>query len=272
MARGSEEGAQQGTSEAPDRRMNTEEGAQQGTSEAPDRSMSSPADARGHRSHPATPLVRAWLWLLAAAAWGASSFVRGEDSLTVIGVVLLGAVVLGLGAGYVAWAFTYFVIDGTELRIDSGVFVKRSRRMPYERIQSIDIAQPFGARILGLAELRIEMAGGEESRTQLQFLSLAEARRLRRTLLERSSTQSQDSTTGPTVESARNPAPDATGDPTTAPEGDGPHEAVVQVPLGRLLVASGSRKALTLRAALRAGVATDLVIDAVTATALLALR
>lgn len=40
----------------------------------------------------------------------------------------------------------------------------------------------------------------------------------------------------------------------------------------RLLVASGSRKALPLRAALRAGVATDLVIDAVTATALLALR
>ena len=40
----------------------------------------------------------------------------------------------------------------------------------------------------------------------------------------------------------------------------------------RRLVAAGSRKARPLRAALRAGVATDLVIDAVTATALLALR
>ncbi|ASK65674.1 transcriptional regulator [Brachybacterium avium] len=40
----------------------------------------------------------------------------------------------------------------------------------------------------------------------------------------------------------------------------------------RLLVASGSRKALPLRAALRAGVATDLVVDEVTARSLVALR
>src|SRR5699024_3050044 len=40
----------------------------------------------------------------------------------------------------------------------------------------------------------------------------------------------------------------------------------------RLLVASGSRKALPLRAALRAGVATDVVVDEVTARSLIALR
>ncbi|MDN5819899.1 MAG: transcriptional regulator [Brachybacterium sp.] len=40
----------------------------------------------------------------------------------------------------------------------------------------------------------------------------------------------------------------------------------------RLLVASGSRKALPLRAALRAGVATDVVVDEITATSLLSLR
>ena len=40
----------------------------------------------------------------------------------------------------------------------------------------------------------------------------------------------------------------------------------------RLLVASGSRKALPLRAALRAGVATDVVVDEVTARSLVSLR
>src|SRR5699024_705349 len=40
----------------------------------------------------------------------------------------------------------------------------------------------------------------------------------------------------------------------------------------RLLVASGSRKALPLRAAPRAGVATDVVVDEVTARSLIALR
>lgn len=141
----------------------------------------------GRRSHPATPVVRAWLWLLAAGAWAARSVLEGDGSYTEAGLVVGGAVLLGLGVGYVLWAFTYFVIDGTELRIDSGVLFKQSRRMPYERIQSIDIAQPLGARVFGLAELRIEMAGGEQSRTRLAFLRLDEARGLRRTLLEHTS-------------------------------------------------------------------------------------
>ena len=150
--------------------------------------------SKARRSHPATPLVRAWLWVLAVGAWGAGSMARGEESLSMVGIGLLGAIVVGLAVGYVAWAFTYFVIDGAELRIDSGVLVKRSRRMPYERIQSIDIAQPFGARILGLAELRIEMAGGEESRTELRFLTLREARTLRATLLSRTSGDERSAT------------------------------------------------------------------------------
>ncbi|UYM05764.1 PH domain-containing protein [Solicola gregarius] len=142
------------------------------------------SSTEARRTHPASPLVRAWLWLLATLAWSANAVLQDEP-ITLIGGVIVGAILLGLAAGYVAWAFTYFVIDGAELRIESGVFVKRSRRMPYERIQSVDIAQPFGARLFGLAELRIEMAGGEESRTQLRFLALDEARGLRQTLLER---------------------------------------------------------------------------------------
>lgn len=141
----------------------------------------------GRRSHPATPLIRAWLWLLAALAWSVRSVLEDGGSYSVAGIVIGCAIVAGLAIGYLTWAFTYFVIDGTELRIDSGILVKQSRRMPYERIQSVDIAQPLGARVFGLAELRIEMAGGEQSRTRLQFLTLTDARGLRRTLLERSS-------------------------------------------------------------------------------------
>ena len=52
--------------------------------------------------------------------------------------------------------------------------------------------------------------------------------------------------------------------------GTGP-DRLARIPR-RLLVASGSRKALPLRAALRAGVATDVVVDEITAASLLALR
>ncbi|WP_114856152.1 sugar-binding transcriptional regulator [Brachybacterium sp. YJGR34] len=53
--------------------------------------------------------------------------------------------------------------------------------------------------------------------------------------------------------------------------GSGPDPAQLARIPRRLLVAAGTRKALPLRAALRAGVATDLVLDAVTAQSLLSL-
>ena len=83
------------------------------------------------------------------------------------GIAIVGGLVFGLGFGYLTWYFTRYVIDGTELRITSGVLTKSSRRIPYERIQSVDIAEPLVARLFGLAELRIEMAGGSDSRTTL---------------------------------------------------------------------------------------------------------
>jgi putative membrane protein len=96
-----------------------------------------------------------------------------------------GGLVAGVTFGYLSWWFTRYLIDGTELRITSGILQKSSRRIPYERIQSVDIAEPFLARIINLAELRIEMAGGKSSRSTLRFLPLEDARRLRRLLLGR---------------------------------------------------------------------------------------
>ena len=114
------------------------------------------------------------------AAAGATS-----GLLISLGFAIVGGLVLGLGFGYLTWYFTRYVIDGTELRITSGVLTKASRRIPYERIQSVDIAEPLVARLFGLAELRIEMAGGSDSRTTLRFLQLADVRELRRVLLAR---------------------------------------------------------------------------------------
>lgn len=140
--------------------------------------------ARGRRTHPASALVRVWLWLVAALAGSVNSIAGERPSLRTV-LVLAGAIVLGVLVGLASWWFTTFVIDGHELRIDSGILTKRSRRVPYERLQSVDIAQPFGARIFGLAELRIEMAGGGDSLTRLQFLTVPAARELRSILLGR---------------------------------------------------------------------------------------
>ncbi len=144
-----------------------------------------PARLPPRRLHPASPFLRAWVLFVAAVAAGGRSMLDSNESWSVLAIVAGGALVAGLVLGLASWYFTRYVIDGRELRIDSGVLVKRSRRVPYERLQSVDIVQPFAARMFGMAELKIEMAGAGENKTRLAFLPLAESERLRHVLLER---------------------------------------------------------------------------------------
>ena len=87
-------------------------------------------------------------------------------------------------AGLVSWYFTRFVIDDDELRIETGALFKQSKKVPFERLQSVDIIQPFAARLFGLAELRLE-AGAGGSGIKLRYLSQPKASRLRDYLLTR---------------------------------------------------------------------------------------
>ncbi len=162
-------------------------------------SESSPAvvEAVGLRTHPLTGVVQGTLWAAAAVFGLFSSMFNGEGlkglNPVLTGLILLvGGLVVGMGIGFLTWAFTRYVIDGSELRINNGIITKSSRRIPYERIQSVDIAEPLVARIFGLAELRIEMAGGKNSRTALRFLKLADASALRRVLLDRTHGETAD--------------------------------------------------------------------------------
>lgn len=152
------------------------------------------AESVGLRTHPLTGVVQGAVWAAAAVFALFTSMGGGgwEDISPFLSaaIALVGGLVLGMGVGFLSWRFTRYVIDGTELRINSGIVTKASRRIPYERIQSVDIAEPLVARIFGLAELRIEMAGGKNSRTSLRFLKLDDAAALRKVLLARTHGQS----------------------------------------------------------------------------------
>jgi putative membrane protein len=102
--------------------------------------------------------------------------------------------------GYLSWRFTYYTIDQHELRINSGIITKKSRRIGYERIQSVDISEPFLARLFGLAALNIEMAGGSDSNSVIRYLPLAEIRDMRTDLLRRANGErAADDVEGPTL-------------------------------------------------------------------------
>jgi putative membrane protein len=87
--------------------------------------------------------------------------------------------------GAASWLRTKYWIEADELRVDTGVVSRQSRRIRVDRLQGIDISQPFVARIFGLAELKMDVAGGGAREGSLAFLRLREAQELRSALLSR---------------------------------------------------------------------------------------
>ncbi|MFA9415657.1 PH domain-containing protein [Natrinema sp. HArc-T2] len=87
--------------------------------------------------------------------------------------------VVGIGYGIAYYyRFTYAITSRT-FDVSSGVLSRRSREIPYRRIQNVDVSQGVLYRIFGLAVVSLETAGGGETEATLNFVSGAEAERLR---------------------------------------------------------------------------------------------
>ena len=135
------------------------------------------------RLSPLTPLARSGIWLVVALFAGGRQVLEERDLRLVAGGVVL-VILAGAALGGLSWYRTFFRITPGELRIDTGLLNRRSRRVRLDRILEIGIDQPLVARVLGLAELRIETATNE-SEVRLAFLPQGEAHEVRRTLLAR---------------------------------------------------------------------------------------
>lgn len=148
------------------------------------------------RAHWATPLVKMWVAIVAFAWFFAKDVLERpwEDfnpssfnKTPIVALIVLGIVVLVLVASYWSWWTTLFVIDDHEVRIENRGAFQESKRVAFTRIQSIDITQPFAARLLGLAQLTID-AGSDES-TTLSYLTRRRAAELRDYLMARAHRQ-----------------------------------------------------------------------------------
>ncbi|MFT4108561.1 PH domain-containing protein [Propionicimonas sp.] len=141
------------------------------------------------RPHPLTPLVRGWIVLLAVVLSAGRDYLPlGHETrpLPPLQFILLAVGVVALisgAAGFFSWRFTRFVVSPDVLRIDSGVIVRRSQRVSFDKVQSIDVVQPFAARLFGLAELQIDV--GSHERPRLRYLARTRAYALRDYLLAR---------------------------------------------------------------------------------------
>ena len=135
------------------------------------------------RLSPLTPVVRSFIVVVAVLVSTWDDILRGD--LGPIAWLLVGLLVAGGVYGTASWLRTKYWIESDELRVDTGVVSRQSRRIRVDRLQGIDISQPFVARLFGLAELKMDVAGGGAREGSLAFLPLREAQDLRATLLQR---------------------------------------------------------------------------------------
>lgn len=154
---------------------------------------SDPADGSWHRLHPLTPLVRGWkvvavIVAVIAQQRGDALLSHGlpsrQEALISLAVIAGAAVVGGLYA-LLAWQRAAYRVDGDTLQLHTGVLFRQQRQARLDRLQAVDVVRPLLARFFGLAELKLEVAGGKDSAISLSLLREAEAQRLRNTLLAR---------------------------------------------------------------------------------------
>ncbi|MGN6301860.1 MAG: PH domain-containing protein [Angustibacter sp.] len=163
------------------------------------------ADGTWHRLHPLTPLVRGWkvvavLVAVIAQQRGADLVSHGlptrQEALISLAVIAGAALVGGVYA-LLAWQRAAYRVEGDTLQLHTGVLFRQQRQARLDRLQAVDVVRPLLARFFGLAELRLEVAGGKDSAISLSLLRESDAQQLRNTLLARAAGVAYDGELAP---------------------------------------------------------------------------
>ena len=160
-------------------------------------------DGEWHRLHPATPLLRGGIVLIAVLGFVIANFrerlvdwvfgapdLPGDPLQTAyergqigwLGLIVVGALVIGIAGFYLSWRTHSFRVGDDVVEVRSGILFRTHRRARLDRIQGIGIDRPVFARLFGAAKLDISVAG-QDAKVQLAYLGSAGADRLRRDVL-----------------------------------------------------------------------------------------
>ncbi|HEX2576580.1 MAG TPA: PH domain-containing protein, partial [Aquihabitans sp.] len=209
--------------------------------------VGNPLDGTPRRLHPSSPVLsvvlvgRQLLFPLVLLVFGAGR-----------ALITLPLVALGLGAlvavRVLAWSRFTYRIDHDALRIEHGLLNRQRREVPLRRIQQVDLQRKLRHRLLGVAVVRIDTAGGGSgAEVVLEAIGDADALALRGALLSRAPTSSVTATTAGPGGGAEPGGPGPGPGPGAAlrPPPPAAPEVVVELTTRELVVAgiTGSRLA-----------------------------
>lgn len=157
------------------------------------------------RAHWLSPVTRLWI-IIALMIWNfwrdlyddwqesegdLQQFLTSVDPFglgAVVGIwalplVALAAILIFLAFTYWGWFYTRFAVDDDAVHLKKGAIFRTYRQANLERIQSVDITQPLLPRLLGLAQVNVDVADGSSNALAIQFLSRKDAEQLRSVVL-----------------------------------------------------------------------------------------
>ncbi|RJT85100.1 hypothetical protein D6T64_19340 [Cryobacterium melibiosiphilum] len=186
-------------------------------------------DGEWHRLHPATPLLRGGIFVVAILGFVITNlrerlveFFFGEphfegdplDEIVRRGAVgwalliIAAVLIIILLAFYVSWRMHTFRVGADAVEVRSGILFRSHRKARLDRIQGVNLMRPFIPRLFGAARLEVSV-GGQDGSVQLAYLRGDLADDLRRDILRLASGIRQAAATdaaAPPDESASGPA------------------------------------------------------------------
>jgi putative membrane protein len=161
-------------------------------------------------------------------------------------LLVLGALVL-LAWSSLEWLRRTYALEGGALRLEEGVLARKLRAVPFDRIQQVDLVRKPLHRLLGVATLRVETAGGgSAAEVDLNVVTLPEARALRASLLQaKARAVGTPAGSGAPAGAVQGPAGGPTGAEAAAPPAE---RVLLRLRLGEVMLAgiTGSRAAAAL--------------------------
>jgi putative membrane protein len=122
--------------------------------------------------------------VIPAIAIAFSGIGGGGRFLVALGVGL-AATVIGVAMSYISWKRTTYTVGENDIRVESGVFSRAARSVPYERIQDVSLEAKPLPRLFGLVAVKFETGAGGADDIALQYLTAAEGEALRQVVRER---------------------------------------------------------------------------------------
>ena len=189
--------------------------------------MSAVVDGDWHRLHPATPLLRGGIFIVAILGFVIANLrerlidfffgvpgYEGDPIDEIIRRGIIGWVLLGIAVVlivilivfYLSWRMHTFRITDEVVEVRSGLLFRSHRKARLDRIQGVNIVRPLIPRMVGAARLEVSVAG-QDANVSLAYLRSALADDLRREILRLASGARQ---------SALGAQPVAVGEPTEA--------------------------------------------------------